>query len=478
MTPSIKGLSSFIFFILLAATAKSQRYIGIATSNWSAINSVYLNPASIADCGEKMSIGILSLNAGVDNNLGLIPKIPDIGNTISNSDNIFTRSPKKNFSMMAPAAVFRGPGIMFGLSKKISIAFTTDIRAINQFNNFDPALYRMFSATGSLPTGNYSAKAQNFNWTAHMWSEIGLTLGAVISERDKHRLNFGVTIRRLGGIGYISVTGKNIDLDYQQNSNTIAASNSDIQFSSNVRNNSSAVFKNITPTGLFEKFFSGSAGGGMSTDIGFTYRYRIGEAAPSDYMESSLTHDLIFSAAVTDFGAIRYYNSADGVIDITGNGILGGKDLRSNANSIASVVDYAHQHGFNVDTATRSRKVYLPAALVLAADAQVNGRFFVNLLYIANIANRNVFGNSYYNQLTLTPRYDFHKMTLALPLTYSMLAHDFKLGFAVRYAGFFIGSDDFMALLNKYQYGFGCYFGGYIPIFKKNNDPAGLHWGS
>jgi hypothetical protein len=166
------------------------------------------------------------------------------------------------------------------------------------------------------------------------------------------------------------------------------------------------------------------------------------------------------------------------VIHITGNGVLDGQDLSHNVRSVDSMVLFARKQGFNVDTQTRSRLVYLPVALLVSADYQLKGRFFVNLLYIANLANRNNFGNSYYNQLTVTPRYDYHKMTFALPLTYSALAHDMKVGFGARYNGFFLGSDDVMALFSKNQYGFGIYLGGYIPIFKINHDPVGLHWGT
>ena len=474
----ISTLFICIALILLTSTVSAQRYLGIATSDWCAINSLYLNPATIADCREEISIGLLSMNALVDNNLGSIPKIPDIGNAINNSNTIFTKTQNRNFSMLAPAAVVRGPGIMYSLNKKTSIAITSDIRAINQFNNFNPALYKIFSDSIGLPNGNFNAKAQNFNWTAHMWSEIGLTLGSVISEGYRHRLNFGITLRRLGGIGYISVVGKNMDLNYSRDSNQVSASNSDIEFSSNVVNGNSSEFKNLTPGGLLKKFFDETEGSGMSGDIGITYRYRFGEPEPSDYMESKITHDIIFSAAITDFGAIQYYNSTDAALKITGNGLLGGGNLHGSIKSLDSAIIYAHKHGFNVDTAAGSRKVYLPVALVTSADVQVHGRFFINLLFIGNLANRNRFGNAYYNQITLTPRYDFHKMTIALPLTYSMLAHDFKAGFALRYTGFFIGSDDFMAMLNKYQYGFNVYFGGYIPIFKIHNDPIGYHWGT
>src|ERR1700761_6549157 len=102
------GYSKIFCLLLLlcppAGSVLAQRYIGLATSDWSAINSLYLNPANIADCREQMSINVCSINAAVDNNLGLLPKIPDVGNAISNSDNIFTKLQEKQFSMMAPAA--------------------------------------------------------------------------------------------------------------------------------------------------------------------------------------------------------------------------------------------------------------------------------------------------------------------------------------------------------------------------------------
>ncbi|MCW3121955.1 MAG: OmpA/MotB domain protein [Flavipsychrobacter sp.] len=473
----LKCSALLLFLILLSFIGKAQRYIGLATSDRCSINSLYLNPANIADCREKMSIGIFSLNVGVDNNLGHIPKIPDVGTAINESNNIFTKSQGKSFSMLAPAAVFRGPGFTASLSKKISIALTSGVRAINQFNNFDPALYNAFASlqTTTVQPG-YSAKAQNFNWTAHMWSEVGLTLSGVVREGDKYKLTLGATVRRLGGIGYVSITGKNLDLNFRKASDTFYAANSDIEFGSNVPNDSSTVFKNLTPGGIFNKFFGQTAGDGIGADIGFTVRYRIGEAERSDYMESTTSHDLVFSAAITDWGAITYYNSTNAVVSITGEGLLTAKGLDSSVKDVASVLAYAQKNGFKAEKVVRARRVYLPTALVTSMDVQVYGRFYANLLFIANLAKRMNFGNSYYNQVTLTPRYDFHKMTIALPITYSMLAHDYKAGFAFRYTGFFIGSDDFLALINKKQYGFDLYIGGYIPIFKRNRDPTGMHW--
>ena len=85
---------------------------------------------------------------------------------------------------------------------------------------------------------------------------------------------------------------------------------------------------------------------------------------------------------------------------------------------------------------------------------------------MANVANRENFGNSYYNQLTITPRYDTRLFSVGLPLTYSMLSNSFKAGIGVRVSGFFFGSDDMMALFANHQYGFNFYVGGCVPFYK------------
>ena len=161
---------------------------------------------------------------------------------------------------------------------------------------------------------------------------------------------------------------------------------------------------------------------------------------------------------------------------MTGNGSLTGPGISQNANSSASFLNYVKQQGFSADTESKGNRVFLPTALLVSADVQISGRFYGNLLYLNNLANRMNFGNSYYNQVTFTPRYDKHNMSIALPITYSMLSKDIKVGVGYRISGFFIGSDDALAFIHKNQHGFGLYLGGYIPIFKINHDPANIHW--
>ena len=468
-----KVLFLFLFYILSALQGSAQRCLGVATGEWNAINSIYLNPANIADCREKLSIGILSFNFGINNNLGTFSKIGEF--SVTNTNN-FKSSGAKDFSMIIPDVTIHGPGIVYSINKHHSLAITTGFRIINQINNFDQSLYNAITNSGSITNHNYNISSKNFNWTAHMWSEVGITYAAVIRDNEKREVKVGFTIKRLGGIGYVSVTGKNMDINYNADSTSFYASNTDLEFSSNIVNDKAAVFQGINASSIFDRIFGKEGGGGMCADIGVVYKLHLGEADPSDYMESGNTHDIVFSASVTDFGAINYTKSTNADIQVTGNGYLSGGGIKQNSGNISSFTNYANQQGFTLDTLSKNAKVFLPVALLVSADMQISGRIHGNLLYINNLANRMNFGNSYYNQVTFTPRYDWHKMTIGLPITYSMLSKDVKMGIGYRISGFFIGSDDALAFISKNQRGFNMYLGGYIPIFKIRNDPAGIHW--
>ena len=468
-----KVLFSFLFYIVSIKPAIAQRLLGISTGEYSAINSLYINPANIADCREKISISILSTNFDVNNSLGTFSKIGEYSIT---SPNNFKISGTGNFNMIIPDVEIHGPGIMYSINKDMSIALTTGFRVMNQFNNFDASLYGIITNPGAALNSNFKVSSKNFNWTANMWTEIGLTYAAVIRRNEKREVKIGFTIKKLEGIGYIGVTGKNIDVNYKADTPLLYASNTDIEFASNVINDSTAIFKGLNTANFFDKIFGDNAGSGLSLDLGVTYKIFIGDHDPSDYyMESNKTNDIIFSASITDFGAINYAKSKDASIQVSNSGYLSGPGISQNANNAASFFNYVKNNGFTADTVSKGNRVFLPTALLLSADIQMYGNIYGNLLYINNLANRTNFGNSYYNQISFTPRYEKHNMSFSLPITYSMLSNNFKIGLGCRISGFFIASDDALGFISKNQRGFDLYFGGYIPIFNVHHDPF-FYW--
>ena len=453
-----RSLFAFLLLTLFTINSNAQRFLGVATCNFNRTSSMYLNPANLVDDGQMFCVHLRSYNIRVDHTLGT-SGIASISRGLNNSNSdstdrstsIFTNSGKKNFSMILPELTVHGPGIAVSIGPKHSVAVTTGIRVMNQFNNFDQSLYNTITNTAGVTSQNYSFISRKFNWTAHMWNEIALSYAGVVLDNGGNQLKVGVTLRRLGGVGYISLKGNNFDVNYFSDADSFYASHSDLEFASNVINDSTAVFNGINAANLFSKFFGATAGTGIGGDIGVVYK-------------REQEHDLVFSAAVTDLGAIKYTRKKSAIINIKGNGSITGDGLSDNSGDATAFENYMKQQGFSIDTSSAAAKVHMPTTLIIGADYQVNERFYVNALFISNLANRQNFGNSYYNQITLTPRYDTRLLSVALPITYSALAHDMKLGVGIRFSGFFIGSDDMLALFSNHQYGAGVYLGGFVPI--------------
>lgn len=476
-----KVIYAAVFLALLSPSARAQYSLGVATGNWAGTTSLYLNPANIADSRQKLVIDVASLNAGVDNNLGSLKSgVIDLLNK-GNTDNLFNYSNTKTFSMLAPYAVVRGPGAMYSINPKNSVAVTTAIRGFNQFNNFDQSLYRTINDPNYVLGGDIDLTSKNFNYTAQLWSEINVSYAAVLVDEDEHELKAGVTLRRLGGIGYVSVKGDNMDVHFRQNNDSFYASNTDLEFASNVLTTKGAILNGFSNNSILSQFFGAKAGSGWGGDVGLVYDYNPEPLRHTynmdghDHLDYSGNRYLLrLSAALTDLGYITYKaaNNSDAVV--TGNGYLTANGIKNNVTNFNDFRSYALAQGFTADTSHKKTKVYMPAALHLGADYHVADHYYVNATFIGNIANRQNFGNSYYNQFTLTPRYDTRLLSAALPITYNTLAHDFRVGVGFRITGFFIGSDDMLSLFSKNQYGFNVYAGGFVPInYRRPKDSDG-----
>ena len=472
MKQTLYTLAILIFF---SVAVKAQYNLGVATGNWSGTQALYLNPASIADSRERFTIDIFSANAGLDNNLGTLNTSGGIFDLINKgtTQNVFQYSNNNQFSLVAPYANIHLPGCMISINHKHSIALTTGIRGMNQFNNFDRSLYRTLTDPTYLPNGNLDLTSNKFNYTAHVWSEVGLSYAGVILDEFQHELKVGVTLRYLGGIGYIGLKGNNLDAHYKSgNNDTLVVTHSDLEFASNILSTRNAVLNGVSNHNILDEFFGSKDGAGIGADVGVIYEYTPNPTEHAHYNEPNKgernharnRYLLRFSASVMDIGAITYYSSHNSNANVTGNGTVAGQDFSNNVHNYNDFRNYAVSHGFTADTAHKDTKVYMPTTLNLAADYHAYKRLYVNATFIANLANRQNFGTSYYNQITVTPRYDSKLFSVGLPLTYGFLSNAVKAGIGFRISGFFVGSDDMLALFTSGQSGFNLYFGGFIPF--------------
>jgi len=460
---------------LLPDNTNAQYNLGIATSNWSGTNALYLNPANIADSREKFTIDIFSANAGIDNNLGSFTSITGLKNAVNsgNVNNLFSYTNNATFSLLAPYAEVRLPGFMWSINHKHSIALTNSVNAMNQFNNFDQSLFRTVGDPNYVVNGNVTTlTSKNFNYTAQLWTQTGLTYAGVLLDNDEHEIKVGATLRYLHGVGYVGLKGSNLDVVYKPNNDSVHVTNSDIEFASNILNTKNAVLNGGSSTGnLLSEVFNSGGGSGVGGDLGIVYDY-MPEYARDKYDMDGLRdysrnrYVLRFSASIMDIGSIAYGANNNSNAKVTGNGYITGQGLSDSVKDYESFRNYAVQHGFTADTSHQNTRVYMPTTLHLAVDYNVYRNFYLNATYISNLANRQDFGNSYYNQVTVTPRYDRQMLSIGVPITYSMLTNNIKVGVGIRYSGFFVGSDDMLALIARNQEGLNVYVGGFVPFYK------------
>ena len=484
----MKKIALGIILIAAGLNAHAQRMMGVATSNWSGLSNVYLNPANIADSRYKFSIDVLSINVGADNDLGTI----NAGNVLKEFvkgdslglNKIVKLTNNGQFNMQAPYAEVRLPSFMFSFNHKNSIALTLRVRGMNQFSNFDQTLFRELTNNSLNTSGsNTFLNLSNFKWTMHAWSEIGVTYGKVLLERSKHELKGGLTLKYLGGIAYAGFKGNQFQATYNvyQNqstqlidSTTLDVKSSNVEYASNIYKDASQLRQGLSATDIADYFFGKKGGYGLGADVGLVYEFRPHPERYEYEMDGRQHMDLTknryklrLSVAVTDIGSILYNNN-NLTANVTGSGHISSNEPSTNFKDFNDVKNYAMSHGFTLDTSnSKSTRVYLPTALVAGIDYHITGRFYANLTYMADLTNHNNFGNNIYNQLTVTPRYDSRGISFAVPITYSQLTNSIKGGLGMRYGGFFIGSDDMLALFNNNQYGFNVYTGIFVPINKK-----------
>ncbi len=472
--------------VLLSGFAAHAQYnLGVSTGNYSGLNSAYLNPAALADGKYKLYVDIVGMNAGIDNNLGKLEslsKVIDFANDDNaNVNSVFKFSNRENFSLLAPYAELRGPSVIYALNRKHTFAFTTRARVFNQFNNFNQTLYRTITDDKYLTSGSVALKAQNFNWTAQLWSEMGLSYSTILLEKGKSQLKLGVTLRYLAGMGYIGLKGNNMDINLRND--TLNATNTDIKYTSNILTTNNDVSKGLTTGNMFNSFFGNKAGSGLGADIGVVYDYIENTDAATYVMDGEKLVDnsvnrYLFrvSASVLDLGVINYTADNNYTLSVKGNGTMTGKGLSDNVKSYNDFKNYALQQGFSADTAKTATQLYMPTRIVLGVDYNAYKHIYVNATYIGNLANRNNFGNSYYDQITVTPRYETSLYTVGLPITYGFLSSSVKVGIGATLSGFYIGSDDVLGLVGGNQYGANIYIGGGIPIkHKRIKDTDGDH---
>ncbi|HEX8461989.1 MAG TPA: DUF5723 family protein [Segetibacter sp.] len=447
----------FLFFssMFVVCVCCSQDFPGYRAGNYTGVNSVFFNPANIADSRYRFDFNLFSVSSNIGNDQASF-SLKNIGNsfnTDSISNKIFGQNADKSSGFVSTD--FYGPSIMFNTGKKMAFAITTRARVMGNIKDIDGKLVdkisKDISNDPSLPytisTGN------NMRFNANAWTEIGISAARVISDKGKHFFKAGASFKYLAGAGNAFINIGNL-------SGTIYEDRlKQDTYLGNTTGQVATGFGGIRISDFEPEELTRMASTGFGADIGFVYEYRPNHenykrADGSGWQRNMNKYKWKVAFALLDIGSIKYekdlQRSGGYNIDITGNerlylSELDNVDIDDYKNFFNSRPQFFTPDNTNTES---SYKVSLPTTLQLNVDYNLHSNLYINLASQFSLVNstNKPYNSSYYSTFTLTPRYEGRALGLYIPLSYNPLTN-LNAGASVRFGPLFVGSGSVLTAL-------------------------------
>ncbi|MFT4033880.1 MAG: DUF5723 family protein [Siphonobacter sp.] len=490
----MKKVFFFIFFINSSVISSAQYLLGQSSSNYAGIHGVYLNPAQVADSRYKLQIHLAGYENYLYNNY-LVWNAPYsivgvMTNTVSNKyrnihgailfdDETYLREKLNGRTKhLRAGAEVRGPGLLYTINDKHSIALGTRVRAGISLTNTSESVARILRHGTTQPE---LIQAEDFgnklNINSNGMAELSGTYGRVLLDNEDEFWKIGITIKRLIGLHNGHLLAKNIDYEFVNDPLVVDKNNI-------LLNNISAQY-GITDEGSYRNFrFTpawllgrAAAGAGWGADLGMVYEYRP-DALKYSYREkgqqkrdaSQNKYLYRISISLLDIGRVHYRNPAYVyAYNVQRQNLLVDEDYFDNVKGVDGMKYAINQTlGVSDDERVYSYHALLPTSLQASIDYHLKDKIYVNALLLHCITSSNKIAFTSPSVLALTPRYENKWIEVAVPVSltdnYSRLA----LGVGVRLGLLYFGSDNILSTFNiGSPKGMEFYFGLQVPIFRK-----------
>lgn len=475
--------------LLLPAAAQAQQ-LGIANSNYAGTNSLYANPSSIADARHSFYFNLFSTEFGATNNYlrydGPVSLFKLLRNDMEFKSEYIRENLNGKPKLIMAGADIKGPSVMLQLSPKHSVAFSTRVRTGLQVNNLSEEIARLYKVTDGQDDAflNKAYTNNTMNLNANAFAEFGLTYARVLVDQGEHFIKGGITVKKLSGGYSAHLNVQQADFkaeerfipDTEDPEYVLKVDKIKAQYGYAALDNFDAM-----DAGDILGLLAGknSPGKGWGADLGFTYEYR------PDHLRKMVEHNGVMlpdaeaikykyrlGISLMDLGSINYNNpSSVWAYDIERNNKEVNLSELGDAEDTEEMLDYLNQQ---LDVAASEKKQdfrsALPGALHINFDYRIKGALYANATLIQGLRGQNAIGMRQNSLLALTPRAEFKKFEVAMPLALQNNYSVMTVGAMVRFLNFYIGSDNIGGLLNLGNpYGANAYVGvSLLPILQRN----------
>ncbi len=426
----------------------AQEKLGIANSNYSSTNSIYLNPSSSVDSRTYIQANLLGLNIYAMNSGAYVPQFslwsavkgdiqdPQV-NTFPLNKFVYAR-----VGLDGPAVVVSNREIGIGIFVRARVE--VDVRNIPDELT---SLVKNQQIDTSLK--HFSINASNMKVSEMTWVEYGFNFGKMFFKHGNVIMSAGGNAKYITGINVAYFNFANLKANVD-----ITAKQAEIQ-----KLNATLAY-NIP---------AWNAGQGGGADLGFTYKKTIKYvenyyANSEKYNCKFLDYRYKLGLSLLDLGVIRFSNNAYRA-DIAAAANIDLNNLKkvNNTDSLSSFLN-----GTFITHEQKNSPIWasLPTALSFQADWNMSYymglkkdfHFYLNTTAIQALTTARVIGVQRSNLVSVAPRFEIKSFEIAMPLTFQRYIYP-QLGLAFRIKHFVLGFDNILPfVLRNNTYGMNIYF--------------------
>lgn len=489
----------YLLFLVFSPQIYAQQWLGISGSNYAGTNSVYNNPANLADSRYKFYVNLVGNDLFIANNYvgwnAPFSVLQLLTNSVSseyrNSKNIIIFK-NAYYDINKGGEPFhanllddlRGPSALFTINDKHSIGMFTRVRTITNFNGVsEPVTEVIRLGTDTLSLKNQPFNLSGMSLNVNSYAEIGLSYGQVLKDEDEDFIKFGITAKRVVGI-YSS------HINIQQADYEIVDDLMDLVLPPNRKKQilkinslkadygytTEGSYKNAKPS-LGWLLGNQPSGAGWGVDLGIVYEYRSNnrkyvyrEKGAAKLDPSKNKYEFRIGISLIDIGGISYNNPnyvRNWKVDVANkifnssdvSMIQGSDDAFKRINQTIDLDDLNSQNNFSTG---------LPSSFQINLDYHIQDKFYVNSLWVQGLRGSQSMSMKMPSSISISPRWEGKWFEVAMPFVLFDNYNAFAFGIAGRIGPLFLGTDNLGSFLNiNHPRSTDIYFGLSVPIFRK-----------
>lgn len=424
----VKVLTIAVYLLYSSISHSSaQEMWGYASSNYSGIMGLHINPAKIVGVPYEYEVNVLAVDVFYDNNYIFLPKLSDVSTKTTTAENGTPTNTTTFVEYTSPAskhafvnARILGPGFI-QKRNKFSWAVHSAVRVVASANGVPSALTQAFSSNfdyGPLHSAKFTDMKLNAAGLA--FGEVGVSYGKVWLNRDLHWLAWGATLN-----GLVAFDGMYLHADVGGYS---FPDSSSLSMDHVTLDYGHAFGQSMSPRGY-----------GASADIGLVYIHKRVNGAYECGKDADRKKRYQYKAgfSLLDVGLIGFSREASRN-EIVNSNLQWSYIDTAKFNTIEDFDRELASHAGG-STSYDHFTMYTPAAASLQFDYCLRPRWYANLSVVQRIpfSNKEVYRA---NSISLSPRYERRNFEMSLSANVYEYEHVY-LGAAMRYSIFVLGTD-------------------------------------